>query len=232
MARPTRAIVVEGPDDMFAVRALLRRFDGGGDLKETSKNEWRAACADVDVVLLRAEGKGDLARRAAQSATAGTRPDRLAVCFDPDGDPPNKEFAFFEKAAGKELERDGNTLRLKIDKQRRVEVLPAAWRADDLERFDGLPDHHCLERVLISGLISWDRAQPTSVGRWAEDATKAIFDALPTHGWKRAFRIWNAALKPDAEAFVDGALQATVDHCLSVLRRTHAAHAIASLLVP
>jgi hypothetical protein len=54
------------------------------------------------------------------------------------------------------------------------------------------------------------------------------------HGWKRAFRIWNAAVKPDAEAFVDGLLQepSTRGACLDALKETRAAQVLFELALP
>ncbi len=50
--------------------------------------------------------------------------------------------------------------------------------------------------------------------------TTELKKLAPSHGWKRAFRIWNAALAPKSEGFVDALLQQpeTKDHCLKALR--------------
>ncbi|HVE82483.1 MAG TPA: hypothetical protein VND93_06535, partial [Myxococcales bacterium] len=52
------------------------------------------------------------------------------------------------------------------------------------------------------------------------------------HGWKRAFRIWCAALFPDSEAFVDRLLQdeLTREPCLSALKTTAAWKSLQSAL--
>lgn len=94
------------------------------------------------------------------------------------------------------------------------------------------PTRACSRRVLISGLLSWDRSQPRPLTAWAESATRTLLAELPRHGWKRAFRIWHAAVKPETPSFVEGALDETAHHCIAALKRTKAALAIASLLAP
>jgi hypothetical protein len=52
------------------------------------------------------------------------------------------------------------------------------------------------------------------------------------HGWKRAFRIWNAVLAPRSESFVEKLLQnkTTKDACLDALDATPAGVLVRELL--
>jgi hypothetical protein len=102
---------------------------------------------------------------------------------------------------------------------RDVLLTPAPWRSSGDASFDHLPDHHCLERVLISALAQSGISD--ELKRWTESVTTELTRLVDTHGWKRAFRIWSAAVDP-AESFVDRLLQRedTKLDCLSGLRTT------------
>lgn len=96
-SRPRRrqefAIVAEGRDDLAAIRELLCK---DFDLKhEPMSSPPKFRDEAIEVVVLVANTKSDLARRAVDAAMPA-RPDIVFVCFDPNGDPPKKEFKFFE----------------------------------------------------------------------------------------------------------------------------------------
>ena len=244
-AKRLRAIVCEGPDDLAAIRALL--LEDGCRKKPQLPGPAAVSRAqhfeigDLEIQLESRNGKSGLADLAIDLAQGGAigRPDMILVSFDPDGDAPAREFAFFEKAFGEHtgargkvgpLDRNSAGARaFKMDR-REVVLLPAPWRSTSIERFAGLPDEHCLERVLIDGILEAD--VPESVTKWAKAVTTSLCALVPTHGYKRAFRLWNAALHPDAESFVPRLLQAN-EHkhaCLKALRSTPAATALSVLL--
>jgi len=232
--RPHRAIVVEGPDDVVAVRELLRASEGGGDLKlppEARRSEaWRAVCDAVDIAVFPALGKSKLPQRAMDALLSDPRPDRIAVCFDPDDQPPDRDLKFFRDADLPLTRRDDR--RYLANRRHEAEIIAAAWRAENLDRFAGLDDHHCLERVLIAGLLTRDVGQSVRLADWATTSTKRLLELVRDRGWKRAARIWSAALTPKTDGFVEASLQETEGHCLAALQRTEAARAIVSLLVP
>jgi hypothetical protein len=244
-AKRFRAIVCEGPDDLAAIRALLEE-DGCRKKPQLSgpaaaSRAQHFEIGDLEIQLESRNGKSGLADLAIDLAQGGAigRPDMILVSFDPDGDPPGREFAFFEKAFGKHTGTRGKVGQLdrnpagarafKMDR-REVVLLPAPWRSTAIERFAGLPDEHCLECVLIDGILQ--AGVPEPVTRWAKDATTLLCALVPKHGYKRAFRLWNAALHPDAESFAAKLLQAD-EHkhaCLKALRSTPAATALSVLL--
>jgi hypothetical protein len=168
--------------------------------------------------------KKELAQRTLDAAegTAGLRPEVILVCFDPDSDTRDTEFAFFKRdfdevrgtRAGP-LKEDGSFEM--ADRVVRVEAAP--WRLDGAAAFGGLPDHHNLERVLLTGVLRAMAGDPLVA--WADQATGALVRLVTDHGWKRAARLWSAALRPH-EAFVDALLQENrvKDHCLQALRET------------
>jgi len=107
--------------------------------------------------------------------------------------------------------------------------MPAPWRAAHPVAFDGAAtSDNDLERVLIGGIL--DHKGDENVLTWAQDSTQSLLQMLPDHGWKRAFRIWNAALEPKTESssFVDKLLQSerTRDACLRALMTTPVAAAL------
>ncbi len=244
-AKRFRAIVCEGPDDLAAIRALLLE-DGCRKKPQLTaqagaSRAQRFEIGDLEIQLESRNGKSGLAQHAIDLAQAGAggRPDMILVSFDPDRDAPAREFAFFEKAFGEHTGAKGKVGPLdrnpagarafKMDR-REVVLLPAPWRSSSIERFAGLPDEHCLERVLIDGILQAGVSEP--VTRWARDATTLLCALVPTHGYKRAFRLWNAALHPDAGSFAARLLQADEHNhaCLRALRSTPAATALSVLL--
>jgi hypothetical protein len=211
------AICAEGRDDVQAIRALLKAMGLDRDPsvpplppapqnREASRVEYYRK-GQVRLQLQSVEGKPNLAPVALDLAkgSASRRPAHVIVSFDPDGDPPAGEFDFFLKAA-------------------RVvpphPFIPAPWRSS-APVFDGLPDHQCLERVLIGGLLRSPAADRFKA--WAESATSGLLSLDDAHAWKRAFRIWAAALTPRTESFVDGLLSSSSgakDECLAALQAT------------
>jgi hypothetical protein len=232
------AIVAEGPDDLAALRALLRTAGAsvGGAIWEASP--LKASLHRVDLSVYAARGKKkELAQRAIDAAEGGaiTRPDAVVVCFDPDGEPAPSQFDFF--AAGFEAVRgqragplDKATLSFVLG-GRTIRVLEAPWRLDNPASFDSLADEHNLERILITGILQ--AIGGGQVAAWEESGTSELMKLVSDHGWKRAFRIWNAGLAPKSEQFVDALLQndAVKAHCLAALQASHAWRVISGLHV-
>ena len=103
---------------------------------------------------------------------------------------------------------------------------------DEEVAFDGLPDHRSLERVLVSALVEC----APHVKDFVEQARSDLVRLQTGHGWKRALRIWNAALFPKTEdaSFVDHLLQNvdTRDACLRKLRQSKVGDVLDALLAP
>lgn len=231
-----RYVVVEGPDDAEALRALI--YDGalGEARRLPTRTGAPRGCFAVEFDRVRVSvevsggGKSNLARRAIQlcEGSASRRPDAVAICFDPDTDAPDVEWRFFEHDWKREGERERKAGPLvhqrgawwaKI-RGRDVRILPAPWRSGADAMFDGLPDDHCLERVMITGLTR--TSIENRVAKWVEDATRDLVALVPEHGCKRAFRLWNAALHPDVESLVAKLLQnsTTRGPCEDSIRET------------
>ena len=145
------------------------------------------------------------------------------MCFDPDDASASREFEFLLTAVrqahqSSPPERIGEDWKIRV-RDRDVLLTPAPWRSSGDTPFDHLPDHHCLERVLISALAHVSIAD--DLKGWVEAATTDLSRLVNDHGWKRAFRLWSAAIDP-AESFVDRLLQHddTKLACLSGLRAT------------
>jgi hypothetical protein len=231
------AVVAEGPDDLAALRTLLR--EAGAKVDGTIRDARSPLSVGFGGSTLHIwaarSGKSTLAERAIDAAegTAGVKPEVVAVCFDPDADSQAEEFAFFahqfeavRKARASALAADGS---VEIS-GRKVLLRPAPWRLQGAALFARLPNEQNLERILLTGAL-----QCGSIGglaKWAEDATAALTALVHDHGWKRAFRIWNAALRPKSEAFVDALLQGeeVKASCLAALRASEAWAVVSALL--
>jgi hypothetical protein len=236
-----RYVVCEGPDDLAVLRVMLNEVD---DRKQCSGVKRQGIVYETERVALRVESardaKSGLALHALDRAegTAAERPDMIGVVFDPDDDPQAHEFDFFERDYNRIATRDrrGTTLKsVRMGFQvsihgREVQIRRGAWRSALAPVFAGLPDEHCLERVLIDGILSSTITAP--IATWAHDSTAELRKLVQDHGWKRAFRIWNAALEPKAESFADKLLEAPATRaaCLAALRATPVAQLVQCLL--
>jgi hypothetical protein len=88
-----RAVIVEGKDDVAAIRALLSSHELTQDRTRTALSAHRIRFIRPDLgvdVVAAPPGKDTLAVRTldALEGTATARPDRVLVCFDPDDDLP------------------------------------------------------------------------------------------------------------------------------------------------
>jgi hypothetical protein len=231
------AIVVEGPDDLAAVRALVRHAGARveGSIHAETRSPLMVTMHASTIPIYAARGKKlELPQRVLDAAagTALLRPDVVAVCFDPDDIPEASEFAFFaenfETARGARAGALDANQRFEIA-GRSVQVLPAPWRLEAPVTVDPLPPHQNLERVLLTGVL---RALDNDArAAWVVGSLASLTTIVTDHGWKRAFRLSSAALRP-AEAFVDSLLQQpeTKEHCLSALVATKAWAVLSAML--
>jgi 5S rRNA maturation endonuclease (ribonuclease M5) len=95
-----RVIVCEGPDDLSALRDMVRR-KGASAEGPGSKHERRLVFRKGKIRLVIAMsrgGKSGLAQRTIDltERTAEDRPDIVGVCFDPDDDGEASELGFFQ----------------------------------------------------------------------------------------------------------------------------------------
>jgi hypothetical protein len=238
--KPLRAIVCEGKDDLAVFRALLiageaRKKPPSG--MPTAPRMERYETDRIEITLEHRDGKSmlvDLAYAAA-AGTAGVRPDMVLVSFDPDLDPPGREFSFFERdfEARKQgqLRRNEAGQRVLRMSNRDVVLLPAPWRSSSASSFAGLPEEHCIERVLIEGIVA-SRPSSDPLTSWATDTTTKLHALVANKGYKRDFRIWTAGVDPDSESFVARLFQMhdTKGACLDAIRATQAAKALRALL--
>ncbi len=234
------AVIAEGPDDLIVLRAMLRR--AGGRCEGNARSGDQPMIVEINgsrLPVYAARGKERLlAQRALDAATgiATHRADWIVVCFDPDGDRAEQEFAFFRRDF--ESLRKGSVGALGEDLHfkngdREVRIVPAPWRLDHPASVPGAPDdHQNLERVLLTGVLQALQNDPLEA--WAREATTSLMQIVADHGWKRAFRVWNAALRPktEHESFADGLLQEqrTKEPCHQALAATEAWRQIQSVI--
>lgn len=236
--KPLRAIVCEGKDDLAVFRALLLAEEAKKKVAPATLGQRteRYEAERIEISLEARDGKSMLADLTLDAATgtAGGRPDMVLVSFDPDLDPPAREFAFLERELESRkngrLGRDDAGRRVLRINNRAVVLLPAPWRSSRA-CFAGLPDENSIERVLIEGILD-SRPQGDAITRWATDATEKLAALVEKKGHKRAFRIWTAAIDPDSESFVARLFQMhdTKGACLAAVRATPAWAALRTLL--
>lgn len=221
--KPVRIMVVEGKDDAAALFAWAKVLAPGKStradtVQSYAKGEFSHETEDVTLRVLVAErGKSTLAQRVLDGVdrSATERPALFGVCFDPDNDDEDRERKFFErefKSIGEKAQGAGPLETIAPGEYsfkkagREGRVLLAPWRVAG-GGYTNLPDEHNLERVLIQGILAG--SPPASLESWATDATRTLYELTRDHGWKRAFRLWNAALHPDTSesSFVDAVLQ-------------------------
>ncbi len=232
----TRVLVCEGKDDLSALRAMVRHFVGP-DGARSKDSGFEAFHDGLKLSVFWAQGKSALAERVVNLGSASERPDKVGVCFDPDRDSASQELDFFlgecKRLAPRSLGQTADGKRTIRVANREAVLLPAPWRSANPVPFDHMPQgDHCLERVLIAGIL---KAQVEGTIRsWADESTGALMKIVSDHGWKRAFRIWNAALQPKTESasFVDKLLQDqdTQGPCLSALLATKVGAVVEELL--
>ncbi len=240
--KPLRAIVCEGKDDLAVFRALLhaeeakRKHAPGARVERVERFETDR----FSITIEERSGKSRLAELVPDVAegSAGTRPDMVLVSFDPDLDPVQRELAFFERdfeehgrgRAGPLTSAGAGRRSCRIGK-RDVTLLPAPWRSRAVSGFAGLPEEHCIERILIEGIAA-SRPRDDAIAGWAHDATTKLHALVQDKGYKRAFRIWTAALEPASESFAARLFQMheTKGPCLEAVRRTPAFEALRALL--
>jgi uncharacterized protein YegP (UPF0339 family) len=209
-------IVCEGSDDRTALREYLTdlttpSWPTGAALKRNKELSGKGRLERFEIgthvlEVIEAEDKGRLAGRVLENAapSTGAARDAVLVSFDPDDETgPAREFAFFEKQfkaaatkagsqAALQREPDG-TYRFKLQAHT-IELLALPWRTPTNPGFDGLSDEQNLERVLIEGIVAGLAATPEL--EWATSAATSLRELASDHDWKRALRIWNAALVP------------------------------------
>lgn len=236
----TVAVFGEGRDDVAALRILLRELGCGPDNRRTTtfapsegSRQLRFRTGDTLVLLQGIQGKSRLAADALLTLQGGAteRPDALVVCFDPDVATEAEHFAFFQREVPNLSAGERGAYHLNVG-NRDVKIVPAPWHRPDASSFASLPDEHNLERILIGGLLA--SAEGARLRGWAEQSTTGLMSLVQRHGWKRAFRMWCAAVFPDSEAFVDRLLQdeATRTVCLAALKATPVWTALQSALAP
>jgi hypothetical protein len=234
----TVAIFGEGRDDVAAIRALLRELGFRSEDRRTTtfapsegSRQLRFRRDDALVLLQGVQGKSRLAADALLTiqGAATERPETLIVCFDPDGTMAADHFSFFTREVAGLSPAEGGAYHHTVG-ARVVRIIPAPWHRADAAAFASLPDEHNLERILIGGVLA--SAEGARLRGWAEEATTDLMSLVQRHGWKRAFRMWCAAVFPDSEAFVDRLLQdeATRAVCLTALQATPVWKALQSAL--
>lgn len=236
-----RHILCEGPDDLTALREIgLHAFGaqldrqgaqrGAGAGGEARKALLRTATARVEIVAGRSgksalpkEIAADLAQLPPQIEPQGEATvDKIAVVFDPDGDPEATFHRDIEKNVATQAK--GWSLASKSpgawtatrEPGEIVEVVAIPWRAPG-GVVDGLPDFRNLERVLCAVLARAYQAEAEIVERWLTE----IQSRKP--GWKAALHLWCALVEEKASevniaAKVLHQSAACKPHAIAVLR--------------
>jgi hypothetical protein len=198
-------LVVEGPEDVMVLRkwTQVRWPDASHSRDDADGTRWQVSITDQSALeIVPARGKSRLGERVVDLVGRSTPKSGLDVliCFDRDDESPQQA----ENAIARQL-ADVASSRGKFDThpewrftrdRREIRIELARWEGPADPRFVNLPEHRCLERVLIGGILT--ASAPDRIA-WAATSTASLLALVSDHGWKRAFRIWGALLRPEVE---------------------------------
>lgn len=198
-------VIVEGPEDVMVLRKWIQVRWPDATVTQEDRDRTGALVrrAASTLRVASAGGKSELARRVSDQIGRDTPREGLdvLVAYDRDDETPEQaEKGLAEQF--RELEKHGRggfeqAPRWVLRKDRRdARISLARWETDSDRAFAGLPEHFCLERVLIAAMLDAARAD---LRGWAEESTHGLRRLVADHGWKRSFRIWGAALRPKVE---------------------------------
>lgn len=185
----------EGPEDLAALREWLKRRGcapgrgaGTGPVGEARKQSMTLGPHAFE--LRAVGGRPNLFKWPLEIRGKTDPPARLALSFDPNGDgEPAWRRELFEKPWGPDLPPPsaGGSYLLAG-----TEIIPVPWQADVPVEF-GLPDKHCLERLLVASALA---AHP-ELRAPVQTFLAAVKDTGRSASWKTAARTLHAALHPE-----------------------------------
>jgi len=193
-------LVVEGPDDLVAIRSLLKHIFGGEvheatDVFTREDRSSKLVWVDAIVYILIGRDKDRAAERLINQLNLTPPPDipftQVGSFFDPDSQSDDEARAWLKcklESKGVSLTgtEDGNFVTAQT-----IPVLCCLWNLGD--RFNDLDDQHNLERVAIEILNVSTVAEAEIILGFLctlSEKSKRI-------SWKTAFRLWSAMRYPD-----------------------------------
>ena len=202
-------IVVEGPDDLSALREIFQRLLGGQVAPITHSEKYRGsllvwprddASNEREVRILVAGSRDQVPLVAREqligTATAASPNSYLGLCIDPNGQDHAQLQAWLK--AGMQAPSIGQTETVDglecVIGSRSVQVVYLLWDLGSL--FDRLSDERNLERVAVEIL---QKTQPQE-GAMVDGFLQTLQAQGMKTTWKTAFRLWAAIRYPDKGA--------------------------------
>lgn len=197
-------IVVEGPDDLAALRELLDRRFGGQKKGQVATREHSFVWRDLETRIIMSNGKDHMPelvhQRIRDLPTALFQFTQMGICFDPDRHSDAQILQWLGSVSGASAawDKDGGCPVSIGD--RAVDVIALPWDIGPI--FDDLEDFRNLERVALAVLAKSD----TSEGALIEELLKKVQSAGKKVSWKTAFRLWAAIRYADKDPDTGGAM--------------------------
>jgi len=201
-------IVVEGPDDVAALREVFQRRFGWRKAKDQTppaKGEHPFQWPDAETTVLVAQGKPDIPKRIVATIrdieTAERHYSQLGICFDPDTHtgPAALDWLVKECQLAGNWNADG-ICPVSISDGSVVDVIALPWDLGPI--FNELADFRNLERVALAVLAKTDVAE----GELITELLKKVQSAGRKVSWKTAFRLWAAVRYADKDPDTGGAM--------------------------
>ncbi|MCY3024233.1 MAG: hypothetical protein NTW87_35095 [Planctomycetota bacterium] len=202
-------IVVEGPDDLAAIRELFQRRYGpvkteGVHVAPGQPRTARFAWSDVETQVMVAMDKRRVAVRVKEQMQAIPTSDRpycqIGVCFDPDEHDDGTVHAWLREECGVPDATPGDGVYRATCGNAKVDIVPLPWDLGPM--FDELKDFRNLERVALAVLAKTDAGE----GKLIEELLEKVRSANKNISWKTAFRLWAAIRYADCDPGAGGAM--------------------------
>jgi hypothetical protein len=191
-------IVVEGPDDLAALREVFQRVLACPQSKG-GRFCWPDGDMETEVLVSRSKSRIPQTVRE-QIARVPLPVIQVGVCFDPDKDSCDKAMLWLTAACDLPAAWDANGVCQVAVDGRTVDVVALPWDFGPI--FDELEDLRNLERVALAVLA---RVDPTE-GKLIEELLLKLRTADKRVNWKTAFRLWAAVRYADSDPDTGGAM--------------------------
>ncbi|MGD0090551.1 MAG: hypothetical protein ABSE73_11580 [Planctomycetota bacterium] len=197
-------IVVEGPDDLAALRELFDRCFGAQKGGAVAAREHAFRWKDAETRILMANGKDKMpnliAHRIRDLPSADWPFTQMGICFDPDRHPDEQVLTWLRKNCKVEAPWNADGMCQARVADMNLEIVALRWDLGPV--FDQLKDLRNLERVALAVLAKTDPSE----GKLIEELLEKVDSAKKPISWKTAFRLWAAIRYADSDPDTGGAM--------------------------
>jgi len=203
-------IVVEGPDDLAAIRELFLRPPLGPSktqllpsvpgMPRRATFRWADAETEVWVALDKQRVAERVVEQVKAASTSAKPFCQIGVCFDPDEHNEEQVRAWLLKECGAREAKPADDSCELVSEDANVSIVALPWDAG--RPFDRLENLRNLERVAIEILNRVEKEEGNLVDQFLE-----VLQSKKKHtSWKTAFRLWAAIRYADRDPDTGGAI--------------------------